>query len=140
MAAGTTVVTTPGNVKFIETLTSVVHPLSSNPLAYKRPLPIETFKEKRIFSDGEHVVELYNIGPTPHVDEMVIAHLPQEKLVFASDLFPVDFVGRTRLGDPGSIFFYEKIRQLDLNIERIASGHGRIGTIDELRQAATANK
>ena len=136
LAAGTTVVTTPGNVKFIENLTSVVHPLSSRPSTYQRPLPIETFKEKRVFGDGEHVVELYDIGPTPHVDEMVIAYLPREKLVFASDLFPVNFIGRTRLGDPTTIFFEQKIRQLGLNIERIASGHGRIGTIDELRLAA----
>jgi glyoxylase-like metal-dependent hydrolase (beta-lactamase superfamily II) len=135
LAAGTTVVTTPGNVKFIENLTSVKHPLNSSVSMYPQPLPIETFREKRVFNDGAHVVELYDIGPTPHVDEMVIAYLPQERLVFASDLSPVNFVGRIRVGDPSTIFFEQKIRQLGLNVEKIASGHGRISTIDELRQA-----
>ena len=136
LAAGTTVVTTPGNVRFVENLASVVHPLNSTPSTYPRPLPIESFKEKRVFSDGEHVVELYDIGPTPHVDEMVIAYLPREKLVFVSDLFPVNFKGRIRLGDPTTVFFEQKLRQLGLHVERIASGHGRIATIDDLRQAA----
>jgi glyoxylase-like metal-dependent hydrolase (beta-lactamase superfamily II) len=136
LAAGTTVVTTPGNVKFIDNLASVVHPLNSKPLTYQRPLPIESFKGKRVFSDGEQVVELYDIGPTPHVDEMVIAYLPREKLVFVSDLFPVNFKGHIRVGDPTTELFEQKLRQLGLRVERIASGHGRIGTIDDLRRAA----
>ena len=136
LAAGTTLVTTPGNVKFIENLTSVPHPLSSKPLIYPHPLPIEAFTKKRVFSDGEHQIELYNVGPTPHVDEMVLAYLPHEKLIFVSDLFPVNFLGHIRVGDPTTVFFEQKLRQLRINVERIASGHGRIATIDELRQAA----
>src|ERR1700686_2466423 len=140
LAAGTIVVTTPGNRKFIEDLAFLPHPLTSNGSPPQRPLAIETFKEKRVFNDGEHVVELYNVGPTPHVDEMVIAYLPAEKLVFVSDMFPVNFIGRTRLRDPTTVFFEQRIRQLGLNIEKIASGHGRIGTIDELRTAAGAKE
>lgn len=136
LAAGTTVVTTPGNREFIENLASVAHPLGSKPSICPRPLPIESFAGKRVFSDGEHVVELYDVGPTPHVDEMVVAYLPREKLLFVSDLFPVNFKGRIRLGDPTTVFFEQKLRQLDLQVDRIASGHGRIGTIDDLRQAA----
>jgi hypothetical protein len=84
----------------------------------------------------EQVVELYDIGRTPHVDEMVIAHLPQEKLAFVSDLSPVNFKGSIRGGDPTTVFFEQKLRQLGLDVEGIASGHGRISTIDDLRQAA----
>jgi hypothetical protein len=67
---------------------------------------------------------------------MVIAYLPQEKLAFVSDLSPVNFKGSIRVGDPTTVFFEQKLRQLGLDVEGIASGHGRISTIDDLRQAA----
>ena len=137
LAAGSTVVTTPGNKDFIEKLALLPHPLSSNGASRSQPAPsIETFRGKRVFGEGENAVELYDLGPTPHVDEMVIAYLPREKLAFVSDLFPVNFKGTTRRGDPTSIFLYQKFRELGLDVERIASGHGRIGSIEELRQAA----
>jgi glyoxylase-like metal-dependent hydrolase (beta-lactamase superfamily II) len=136
LAAGTTVVTTPGNLEFIENLASVAHPLGSKPSMYPRPLRVQSFTGKRVFSDGEHMVELYDVGPTPHVDEMVAAYLPREKLLFVSDLFPVNFKGRIRTGDPTTVFSEKKLREMGLQVDKIASGHGRIGTIDDLRQAA----
>ncbi len=87
LAAGTSVVTTPGNVKFIENLASVAHPLGSKPAMYPRPLPVESFTGKRVFSDGEHVVELYDVGPTPHVDEMVVAY-PRSGVAAAIEFAP----------------------------------------------------
>lgn len=139
IAEGSTVVTTPGNRNLIEDLAAAVHPLSPDRLSlHPLPLSIEVFQEKRVFSDGDHVVELYNLGPSPHADEIVIAYLPQERIAFVSDLFPVTFTGRLGPVSPVFVFFDQRIRQMGLHIDTIASGHGRLGRMDELRQLLAA--
>lgn len=137
IAEGSTIVTSPGNRGFIEKLASVSHPLNPDRLSLSpRQLSLETFQDKCVFSDGEHVVEFYNLGPSPHADEILIAYFPQEKIVFASDLFPVYFKGKNGPSSPVFLDAYRKFLKLGLQIETIASGHGRLGTMDELRQAA----
>ncbi len=141
IAEGSTIVTTPSNQRFIEKVISVPHPLNPDTLSlHPLPLSVETFKDKRVFSDGEHLVELYNLGPNPHADEIVMAYLPQVKIVYVSDLFPVNFKGRN--GPTSQVFvdFYEKLIRMNLQIETIASGHGRLGTMEELRQSVIAAK
>jgi glyoxylase-like metal-dependent hydrolase (beta-lactamase superfamily II) len=136
IAEGSTIITTPGNRGFIEKLAAVAHPLFPDRLSRQpRTLSLETFSGKRVFSDAEHIVELYDVGPTPHVNEMVMAYLPHEKLAFVSDLFLVSYRGRNGPAEPTTVTFYEKVQRLGLEIERIAGGHGRIGTMAELRQA-----
>jgi glyoxylase-like metal-dependent hydrolase (beta-lactamase superfamily II) len=137
LAAGTTVVTTPGNVDFFRRLTTVAHPLSSSPVSYPAPLPVESFQGKRVFADETQAVEIYNVGPTPHVDEMVVAYVPHDKLMFVSDLFPVNYKGRLRPADPTTVFFAQTLRLLGVEVQTIASGHGRLGTPEELQGAAS---
>lgn len=136
IAEGSTIVTTPGNKDFIERIAAQSHPLTPDTLSTSpRPLSIETFKNKRVFSDGEHVVEFYDIGPNPHADEMLIAYFPKEKIIFTSDLFPAYFKGSKGPTSPAFIDSYKKFVRLGLDIQTIASGHGRIGTIEELKEA-----
>ncbi len=139
VAEGSTIVTTQGNRRFVELLSAVAHPLNPDRLsAQPRVTSIETFERKRVFSDSAHLVELYNIGPTPHVDEMVMVYLPREKLVFVSDLFLVSYLGGLGEAEPVTVAFADAISKLGLQIETIAGGHGRIGTIDDLRLALQA--
>ena len=39
-----------------------------------------------MFQDDKHVVELYDIGPNPHANEILVAYLPKEKILFQADL------------------------------------------------------
>jgi glyoxylase-like metal-dependent hydrolase (beta-lactamase superfamily II) len=135
IAEGATIVTTPGNVQFFEHMASVAHPLNPDRLSLEpRPASIESFKGQRTFTDSDHRVELYDVGATAHVDEMVIAYLPAEKLLFVTDLFLVSYKGRLGPAERGTILLLDKIHQLGLHVETIAGGHGRIGTLDELTQ------
>jgi len=40
------------------------------------PLRMETFADSRMFSNTNHRVELYKIGPNLHADDLVVAHIP----------------------------------------------------------------
>lgn len=136
IAEGATVVTTPGNKALIEKIAAAPHSIRPDALSLlgRKPL-IETFTGKRIFSDGERTVELYDVGPSPHVDEMVIAYLPQEKIVFVSDLCMTRIKVKIPPTSQTNMDFARKIRKLDLQIQTIANGHGWVGTMAEFRHA-----
>ena len=132
IAEGTTVVTTPGNKGLIERIAAAPHTIRPDVLSSTgRKSVIETFTDKRVFSDGERTVELYDVGPGPHADEMIIAYLPQEKMVFVSDLCMTRIKGKMPPQSETNLDFAQKIRKLDLHIETIANGHGWIGTMAE---------
>jgi hypothetical protein len=42
---------------------------------------------QRTFTDGDRVVEMIDIGPSPHAREMLSAYLPKQRIVFQGDLF-----------------------------------------------------
>jgi len=141
VAEGSTIITTPGNRGFFERLAAVAHPLNRDRLSQEPRAPaIETVAQKRVFTDGDHVVELYSLGPTSHADEMLVAYLPREKLAFVSDVFLVSYKGGNGAAEPSTITFYDRVRQLHLDITTIAGGHGRLGTFEELKEAVARSR
>jgi len=138
IAEGATIVTTPGNKDLIEKIASTPHNLNADTLTRNpRSLSLETFTDKQVFTDGEHTVELYNIGPTPHVDEMIIAYLPKEKMAFVTDVFEIfPFTAKHWVvpANPSNIDLARKMEQLGLQPEIIVSGHGRVGSMKDLHE------
>ena len=139
IAEGATIVTTPGNKSLIEKIASTPHNLNADSLTRNpRSLSLEIFTDKRVFTDGERTVELYNIGPTPHVDEMIIAYLPKEKMAFVTDVFEIlPFTAKHQAvpANPSNIDLARKMEQLGLQPEIIVSGHGRVGSMKDLRES-----
>jgi glyoxylase-like metal-dependent hydrolase (beta-lactamase superfamily II) len=72
-AEGATILTHEGNKAYYDQL-------------LPRPHAIEGVAGKKVLSDGTHTIELYAIR-TGHVDGMLIAYLPKEKIVVESDLY-----------------------------------------------------
>jgi len=135
IAEGAVIVSTPATAKVVKAVAAVNHPLNPDRLQQSpRPVLIESFIDKRIFDDGDHRVELYNVGPTLHSTEIVIAFLPHEKTVFLSDLVPVTFKGEASPKSPVFVEFYSKLRNMGLDVQTTISGHGRIAPIEELRR------
>jgi glyoxylase-like metal-dependent hydrolase (beta-lactamase superfamily II) len=133
-AEGATIVTTPGNKTFLEkayALDSSLLPKSPWP---KKALMIETVEnKKRVFQDDKHVVELYDIGPNPHANEMLVAYLPKEKILFQADMLNPAANGSIPIAQDVTLAFYERLQQLGLNVEKIYGVHGRPATPEELR-------
>jgi len=136
MAEGATVVTTPGNKALLERIAAAPHTLNPDALSRgeRKPL-IETFTSKRIITDGDRTVELYNVGPNHHVDEIVIVYLPREKILFVTDLFMTRITGPIPAIGPTNVDFAQKIQKLGLQVETIANGHGWVGTMTQLRDS-----
>lgn len=136
IAEGVTIVTTPSNRAFVEQVAAARHTLRPDALsaAPRKPV-IETFSRKRVFTDGDMTVELHDIGPTSHVDEIVLAYLPKEKLVFQGDLLILPDRGEPGPANALTREFGSALERLGLDVVTIAGVHGRVGTPADLKAA-----
>ncbi|HEY0427415.1 MAG TPA: MBL fold metallo-hydrolase [Pyrinomonadaceae bacterium] len=141
VAEGATIVTTVDAKQAIEESINRTHLLFPDALSLKpRPAVFETVADKRVFEDGTHKVEIYNIGPNPHCEQMLIAYLPNEKILFEADMLDLDIPeGGIAPAGNDTIALSEKIQKLGLQVETILPVHGRLGTIEDLRRALAAS-
>ena len=136
IARGISIVTTPANRAFVEHVARTTHTLRPDTLSANPRAPvIETFMKKRVFTDGDMTVELHDIGPTSHVDEIVLAYLPKQRLVFQGDLLILPALGEPGPANMLTAEFLRAVERLGLDVETIAGVHGRVGTIADLRAA-----
>lgn len=139
IAQGATIVTTAGNKSFVEQVASARHTIRADDLSRApKPATVETFTGKRAFTAGDRTVELYDVGPNPHVAEMTVAYLPKEKMLFVADLFSIPAEGPLAPAGAATREFAGKIQALGLQVDKIVPAHGRIGSMDELKQVVSA--
>jgi len=86
VAEGATIVTQKNNEDFLEKALNTPRTLLDDVLA-KNPkkAKIETVAEKKVYSDGTRVIELYHVSPVPHSNGLMIAYIPKEKIIFQGD-------------------------------------------------------
>lgn len=142
VAEGVTVIGTPGEKTFFEKVMKSSFTINRDTLTLKpQPLKWESLEgRKRVLTDGTTTVELIDIGPSPHAEEMVVAYLPNEKLVFQGDL-----LDRPANNDPPTInditvHFSNWLDRSKLDVVRVIAVHGPPSTRDELRQGVAEKK
>ena len=65
---------------------------------------------------------IYDIGPNPHANEILMVYFPNEKLLYEADMvnkgeYPMRASGQD---------FLKKLKALGLQVDRIASLHGQV--------------
>jgi glyoxylase-like metal-dependent hydrolase (beta-lactamase superfamily II) len=94
---------------------------------------LEFVKDRLTLGSGDRRVELYNIGPTPHAENLLIAYLPKEGIIFEADHFPQPQTGPVGPAVPATIAFAEALDRLGLNYNRIVGAHSpKIGSPADL--------
>ncbi len=136
IAEGATLVTTAGNRAYFERIAASRRTIAPDSLSAKPRKPVfEMVSKRRAFSDGERTVELVDVGPSPHADEIMVAYLPQERLVFQADLFGIAWGAPVPPTNPTAAHFAQRLQELGLEADRIASVHGRVTTRAELEES-----
>jgi glyoxylase-like metal-dependent hydrolase (beta-lactamase superfamily II) len=136
IAQGATIVTTPQTRAFVEKVAGATHRMRPDALSLAPRAPvIETFTKKRVFTDGDMTVELHDIGPTSHVNEITMAYLPKERLVFQGDLIIIPPRGDVAPANMLTAEFAQAVDRLKLDVETIVGVPGRVGTMADLRDA-----
>src|SRR6185295_20058944 len=83
---GAMVVTTPGNLRFIEMF---MKRLKATQPQITLPA-VEVIADRRRLSDGTVTLDLFNVT-SPHVDEMVVPFVPSDGIVYVADGLSRDF-------------------------------------------------
>ncbi len=120
VAEGATIITQKNNEEFLSRALNTPRTLLTDPLAeHPRKAKIETVLEKRVYSDGSRVVEMYHVYPAPHSNGLIIAYIPREKVLFQGD-FSVN------PGEPANDHvkaLYPVLVRLNLDFDRYINVH-----------------
>jgi glyoxylase-like metal-dependent hydrolase (beta-lactamase superfamily II) len=140
VAEAVTVIGLPGQKTFFETVMKSSFTINPDALTLKpQPMKWESIEgRKRVLTDGTTTVELIDIGPSPHAEEMLIAYLPNEKLVFQGDL--LDRYDNQPIINDITVHFSNWLDQSKLDVARVLAVHGPPSTRDELRQGVAEKK
>ena len=86
----------------------------------------ETFREKYVLSDGTRNLEIHHVQGVNHSTGMLMAYLPQEKIVVEADLYSPPSGAQATPATPNASnrTFWQNIRRLNLDIATIVPIHG----------------
>jgi len=135
VATGATFLSTGAAGAVIEYAAKALHLMAPDSLSRNpRPVRIEVVDSPvRIIRDGRHEVQLYQLGPTAHVEAMLFAYIPAARTLFVADALDIPAPGHTRSGGSDTQRLADRIAELGLDIETIVPVHGQPGTIRDLR-------
>ncbi len=129
LEASISVVTTPGNEDFVESIGSAGRNIGRNGGTPEK-ISVKTFDKKRTIGRSSRKIELINVGPNPHAEEIVVAYIPAIKSIFVADLFSARGE-ELPAANANQLAFAERLEALDLDIETFIPVHGRKATATE---------
>lgn len=110
--------------------TLVADRLSTYPFATTGPgtLSLQTFTDRYSIGDGTQTIELYHVDGLNHAADMLIAYLPQSKILVNADLYgPPPPGGNIQNVAENAIVLYRNVKRLKLDVATHAPIHGNPG-------------
>src|SRR5262250_197786 len=127
MAEGATVITHQSNKAFLEKVGTMPHTLTPDKLAESKRKPsFETMTEKKVLTDGNHVIELYHMTNIGHHDGLIMAYLPKEKVLVEADAYNPAAQPNAQppaTPSPYNLALVANIERLKLDVNRIIPVH-----------------
>lgn len=140
IAEGATLIALPIEKPFFEKVMTSKFVLNPDTLARDpKPLKVELLKDgKHVLTDGKRTVELYDIGPGPHAEQMLVAYIPVIKAVYQGDLLNRPSNGDYPIANDTSAHFLKWIDAQTFVVEKTIPVHGTVTTMEEFRKAVAA--
>lgn len=127
VAEGAIVVTHQINKPYYEKIWANPHTLAPDTLSRNPKKPkFETVDDKKVMTDGNHVIEIYHQQNFGHNDGMLLVYLPKEKVLLEADGFnpPAQTLTRTPPSiNPQTVNMEANVERLKLDVERIIPVH-----------------
>lgn len=141
VAEGATILTHEINKAYLEKVLSAPHTLNPDKAeaAGRKPV-VEGVGEKRVMTDGARVVELHHMRGQLHHDGMLMAHLPNEKVLLQADAYNPQPTTATPPNPPSPFTtnLLDNLERLKLDVQRVVPVHypadNRIVTVQEIRR------
>jgi len=141
VAEGATIITHQQNKAYFEKIFAYPHTLNPDRLAQaKKKISIETMTDKKVLTDGNHVIELHRLQGSNHNDGLIVAYLPKEKILVEADAFnpPATASAPPNPPNANNINLKENLDRLKLDVETIVPIHypadGRTVTMAEFQR------
>lgn len=146
VANGITIITHKDNKGLFEEVMGNSHALVPDELQGKSPRPkvkLEYVGDKKVYTDGEHTIELHRIQGSTHNTAMLIVYLPKQKILLNADEFNVNAQAPTApvpMPNGYQVNLLKEIERLNLDVERhipvhLPNGNRKV-TQQELRYMA----
>jgi len=139
VAEGATILTHQVNKSYLEKVLSQPHTLNPDRAqqAGKKPV-VEAMGEKKVLTDGTHVIELYHLQNFGHHTGMIIAYFPKEKVLLEADGYNPQAANATPPAPPSpyTLSLLDNIQRLKLDVQRVVPVHypadNRVVTMAEI--------
>jgi glyoxylase-like metal-dependent hydrolase (beta-lactamase superfamily II) len=140
VADGATILTTPGNANyFVSVVYRARFSIRPDSLARagRRFTSSSQFLDaaiegKAVIENGGKRVEVIDIGPGPHAQEMLVAWLPDERILFQGDLLNRPADGVLLPANDTTAHFYDWLKKSGLPVETLIGVHSQPTTMAEL--------
>jgi glyoxylase-like metal-dependent hydrolase (beta-lactamase superfamily II) len=142
-AEGATIITHQINRPYYEKIFSAPHTLNPDKLAQSKAKPsFETITDKKVLTDGNHVIELHHLQNSGHNEGLIVAYLPKEKILVEADAYNPPPQANAPPPSPVSPYtanLVTNLERLKLDVQTIIAVHypadGRTVTTAELMRA-----
>jgi len=131
VAEGSTIITHEMNKKFYEDLVlKAPHTIEPDALTKApRAARFVYMKDKYVITDGTQTLEIYHVD-NGHAANLLMSYLPKDKLLLITDIFNDFGMPRPNDPSPGLVSPYyaalgARLKELKLDVERLAPSHGR---------------
>jgi len=124
VAEGATILTQENNEEFLEKgLNSPRTLVGDNLSKSNRKANVDGIGEKRVLKGGNNVIELHHVTGLEHTDGMLIAYLPNQKILFSADFnFPAANAAPAPV-NPSFIALQQNIDRLKLDYDAFIIVH-----------------
>jgi hypothetical protein len=102
-----------------------------------REATIHVIDKKHVFEAGKQRVEIAEIGPTEHVDQMLIAFFKAVGTLYTADVWDVPGPGAPTPG-PDAALIVPRINALGWKVQRMLPTHGVLASVEELNRSLEA--
>ena len=97
------------------------------PTEYDEGYQFEIVDSSFTLSDGTRILQVFHVQGSPHAEGMVMAYLPQDKILIEADLYTPPAAGAPMPAQApaAAVNLYENIKAYKLDVTTIAPLHGR---------------
>jgi len=133
---GATVITTAANKAYLEEMAASVSSLAGEGAEEAMAKPVFEFVEGRhVIEDAGQKAVIYDIGPNPHAEEMLILYMPKQKILFEADLISPPRSGQAGPASDAGAHFAEAVKKLGLEVDQLGGVHGTVGSWADVEDA-----
>ena len=97
-------------------------------------LNVMAVNDEYTLSAGDRTIRIIDIGPTAHTNHLLVAYLPEEKILFEGDHFSMPLTGPIQPAVNSTRTFVEALAKEDIEVKKFLSAHSpRVGTPEDLQ-------